>query len=259
MERSQDAEDILADSLIVLDCEPISKKDVFTYGPLDLTVAIKEGKANTLLADHIFSPALLLAEHIETASFSVKGKAVLELGAGAGLPSLLMATIEDSPSLVVVTDYPDPTVLRNLQRNVQENHPRFNKTCRVECCGFAWGTDPGSLLELLPAGSKGFDILILSDLLHFSSSRDDLLNTIASLLNRSSHSQVHVAAGKYTVPDVCRNFLTKGASMGILFEEKLDEKGIHWKGGMRVNGFTMESLTLRKSLCRYWVGRWVSV
>ena len=98
-------------------------------------------KANTLLADHIFSPALFLAERIER---NLPGKArlvryglkshyavcifdqyscilVLELGAGSALPSLLLSTRATPPSLVVVTDHPDEVILGNLRKNVKRN------------------------------------------------------------------------------------------------------------------------------------------
>jgi nicotinamide N-methyltransferase len=46
----------------------------------------------------------------------VKGKTVLELGAGAGLPSLVCAL--NGASQVVVTDYPDAELIENLRYNI---------------------------------------------------------------------------------------------------------------------------------------------
>jgi predicted nicotinamide N-methyase len=46
----------------------------------------------------------------------VKGKSVLELGAGAGLPSLICAI--NGASQVVVTDYPDADLIENLRYNI---------------------------------------------------------------------------------------------------------------------------------------------
>jgi len=50
---------------------------------------------------------------------------VVELGAGSGLPSLLLATLPDPPSLVVITDHPDPGILGNLKTNVEQNRTHF--------------------------------------------------------------------------------------------------------------------------------------
>jgi nicotinamide N-methyltransferase len=46
----------------------------------------------------------------------VKGKTVLELGAGGGLPSLVCAI--NGASQVVVTDYPDAELIENLRYNI---------------------------------------------------------------------------------------------------------------------------------------------
>jgi nicotinamide N-methyltransferase len=49
----------------------------------------------------------------------VKGKTVLELGAGGALPSLVAATHQ--PAKVVITDYPDKELVENMQYNVDQN------------------------------------------------------------------------------------------------------------------------------------------
>lgn len=71
---------------------------------------------------------------------------MVELGAGTGLPSLLLATQNDPPSLVVVTDYPDDGILGNLQKNLERNRSVFSTSCQVKPAGYAWGTDPQPLL-----------------------------------------------------------------------------------------------------------------
>jgi nicotinamide N-methyltransferase len=119
-------------------------------------------KANTLLADHLFSPGLFLAERIERGLISAhrlagrstgcilsglnNSRPVIELGAGCALPSLLMSTLTSPPSIIVVTDYPDPGILGNLVRNVDRNKNLVVPGCSVKYCGYNWGTDPASLL-----------------------------------------------------------------------------------------------------------------
>ncbi|KAJ2925267.1 hypothetical protein H1R20_g11850, partial [Candolleomyces eurysporus] len=202
---SNDYEDILKDSLEFLGGKPVIDEEVIKYGPLALTVAPKHGKANTLLADHLFSPSIFLAERIERGLFSqCEGKTVLELGAGAALPSLLLSTVPHPPKLVVVTDHPDEVIFSNLRNNVTKNQDVVDPKCVLACHGFEWGADVTPLLQLLPADDTkhmGFDVLILSDLLHFDSFHDHLVKSITSLLKRSPDSRVHVAAGVYTKPD----------------------------------------------------------
>jgi nicotinamide N-methyltransferase len=52
----------------------------------------------------------------EHADKLVKDRTVLELGAGAGLPSLVCAL--NGATQTVVTDYPDAELVENLQYNV---------------------------------------------------------------------------------------------------------------------------------------------
>ncbi|RDB29774.1 Protein N-methyltransferase NNT1 [Hypsizygus marmoreus] len=256
----ENSEDILNEALAFLGGEPVVDNDVVNYGPLTLRIAAKEGKANTLLADHLFSPALFLAERIERGLFLVGGLTVIELGAGSGLPSLLTATRSDHPALVVVTDYPDPNILGNLANNVEQNRPHFQHGCRVKCAGYDWGTNADALLNLLPQkipGPLGYDIMILSDLLHFHGSHDVLIDSIRLLSMKSKNSRLHVSAGNYTHSDVCDNFLAKGRNAGLVFEEiHAGTEETRWLGEMKVSSLDNEALSLRKANCRYWVGRW---
>jgi nicotinamide N-methyltransferase len=91
----------------------------------------------------------------------------VELGAGSALPSLLAATLPKRrhASLVVVTDYPDPSIMNTLEENVERArqqrgrpHPTVEggateeseegegERCRIECAGYEWGSDVSQLL-----------------------------------------------------------------------------------------------------------------
>ncbi|KAF8437986.1 hypothetical protein L210DRAFT_3622052 [Boletus edulis BED1] len=233
-----DVEDILSDALEILGGERVKDPGYVQYGPLRLTVAPKDGKANTLLADHLFSPALVLAELVERGVLPVAGRRIIELGAGCALPSLLAATIDPPPSLIVATDYPDDGILGNLKANVDRNKPHYRSPCQVYGVGFEWGSDIAPLFTL-----PGYDIVIMSDLLHFDSSHEVLMLALSSLLAKSSQTRVYVAAGNYTAPHVCDNFINLGTHAGLIWEEKTSEQEETWMGSM-----------IRA--CRWWIGRW---
>ena len=74
---------------------------------------------------------------------------VVELGAGCALPSLLASTLSEAPTLTVVTDYPDETILNNLTGNVERNREHYNRSCSVRCSGYEWGKDVQPLLCVL--------------------------------------------------------------------------------------------------------------
>ncbi|OSX60795.1 hypothetical protein POSPLADRAFT_1047161 [Postia placenta MAD-698-R-SB12] len=223
------------------------------YGQLVLTVA---PKANTLLADHLFSPSLLLAEQIERGLIHLSGQSIVELGAGCALPSLLSSTLSPPPSLVVITDYPDATILGNLEKNVERNEQAISDGCRVHYRGYEWGQDVAPLLALLPAGHDGFDTVILSDLLHFDRAHDALLASLAGLLRRAPGACAYVAAGTYTPPHVCDRFLQIAEAVGLVWEERPPDGA--WKGALPVagGGLDVEQLAVRKGMCRSWVARW---
>ncbi|EGO03734.1 hypothetical protein SERLA73DRAFT_175349 [Serpula lacrymans var. lacrymans S7.3] len=256
----ENLEDIMSDSIEMFGGETLEDNGTIQYGPLVLGVAPKEGKANTLLADHLFSPALLLAEQVERGLIPVQGQKVLEIGAGCALPSLLMATLPEPPCLVTVSDYPDEIILGNLKRNVDKNRPQFQSNCTVRCIGYEWGKDPGPLLALLPPHDNlGYDIMILSDLLHFNNSHEALITAITSFLVTSATSRVYVAAGKYTAADVCSGFLRMSTLMGLIWEEGADPSNanpVTWLGEMQVSGLDKGQLADRKGMCRWWIGRW---
>lgn len=71
---------------------------------------------------------------------------VLELGAGAALPSLLASTLEPPPFFVTITDHPDETIITNLRENVGRNSGFVSKGCIVSCIPYVWGGPPEALL-----------------------------------------------------------------------------------------------------------------
>lgn len=88
-----------------------------------------------------------------------------------------------------------------------------------------------------------------------------LVLALRSLLARSFEARVYIAAGKYTVPHVCDNFLNLGADAGLIWEEGKNEgsdewHGEAWRGSMMVGGLDVAQLSTRKRMCRWWVGRW---
>ncbi|KAL5522534.1 hypothetical protein ACEPAG_8550 [Sanghuangporus baumii] len=211
--------------------------------------------------DQLFSPSLLLAEHIERGLIPLEGKAVVELGAGCALPSILAATLPAPPALVAITDYPDEAILANLRINLHANARLINPKCSVVCAGHEWGTDPARILESLKlnpqASSSGFDIAILSDLLHFHNSHPAILASLTSLLARTSSARAYIASGTYTPAHVCANFLRLATAAGLVLSEGAPED--EWHGSRevwRIGKLSPNDLGVRKAMCRWWVARW---
>lgn len=121
----------------------------------------------------------------------VEGTNVLELGAGAGLPSLICAI--NGAKCVVVTDYPDADLIENLDYNI--NHCTLLPQSRnIYAQGYLWGASTESLTSYLDAEGQqnGFDLLILGDLLFNHSEHVKLLETVKKTLRKAANTQALV-------------------------------------------------------------------
>ncbi len=125
----------------------------------------------------------------ENAEELVKDKDVLELGAGAGLPSLVCAL--RGARKVVVTDYPDPDLIQNLQYNVEHCDLLSSKTSIV-AEGYLWGNDTTHLKAHLAKSSAGFDLLILADILFNHSEHQKLITTLRVTLKEGPDARALV-------------------------------------------------------------------
>ena len=105
------------------------------------------------------------------------GASVLELGAGAALPSLVAAL--NGARRVVVTDYPDQSLLENIQCNVAHNVPEALMSA-VTVRGFLWGSRTDAILEC--NDNAKFDIVVLADLIFNHSQHDALLRSCCEVL-----------------------------------------------------------------------------
>eukprot|EP00833_Pecoramyces_ruminatium_P015027 jgi/Orpsp1_1/1189059/evm.model.d7180000069169.1 len=89
-----------------------------------------------LMSHYIWNSSLLMAKQIENNDINVKGKRVLELGAGAGLPSLISCL--NNAKEVIVSDYPDDIIVKNLEFNKKKNIPESHIN-NLTVVGHAWG------------------------------------------------------------------------------------------------------------------------
>ncbi|KAF1849397.1 uncharacterized protein K460DRAFT_376042 [Cucurbitaria berberidis CBS 394.84] len=124
----------------------------------------------------------------ERADGLVKGKTVLELGAGAGLPSLVCAL--NGASRTVVTDYPDAELIDNLRYNI-EHCDLLPKPHKVVAEGYLWGAPIEDLTKNL-SNEKAFDVLILADLLFNHSEHGKLIKTVQLTLKKTPASRAYV-------------------------------------------------------------------
>lgn len=225
---------------------------------------LKSGKPITLHlvgsspteAHHLWNGAKIVSEYFESDPSRVKGKTVLELGAGAGLPSLTAGIL--GASKVVMTDFTDPDLVANMQKNIDECdetvEPQGHIAKTIDAAGFVWGGDVAPLLARLPSPSDGseprFDVLILADLLFRHNEHGMLVKTIKEALRKSRDSIAYVFFTSYRPwkRDLDMKFFDLAREAGFeverVEERKLDKPLFENDPGdldvqKTVNGFTV--------------------
>ncbi|WFD45242.1 nicotinamide N-methyltransferase [Malassezia psittaci] len=116
-------------------CEENGEKQIH-YRIADLS------STNTkLFAHHQWDAGVYLADIVcEPCEWAdVRGRQVVELGAGTGLPSLAATAV--GAKRTIVTDYPDPDLLANLRQNVAKLKSRAPYALALDVEGVAWGQD----------------------------------------------------------------------------------------------------------------------
>eukprot|EP00960_Hanusia_phi_P019905 587452-Hanusia_phi.AAC.7 len=127
----------------------------------------------------IWPSAVFLAQYIFENPQLVRGKKVLELGAGVGLPGLACGKL--GASRVVLTDLSKPAkILHNLQHNCCANGLPNCSASPLD-----WGMVTGEPHQMASMCQTGYDVLLAADCLYSSSLYDDFLCTASYFLRRS--------------------------------------------------------------------------
>ncbi|CAM9591642.1 unnamed protein product [Pylaiella littoralis] len=122
-----------------------------TAVPPTLTLSLVSSR-HSLWGHRLWNAALLLAEMIDEEEIIVEGKSVLELGAGAGLPSLICAL--RGAKKVVISDYAtstDEALMVPIQINIDRVQPEFVSEDTLHAVGHVWGHGVEDLL--VPLGT----------------------------------------------------------------------------------------------------------
>ncbi|RDB18927.1 Protein N-methyltransferase NNT1 [Hypsizygus marmoreus] len=149
------------------------------------TIKIRLVGSHPLWGNYLWNAARAFASYLDENSELCLGRNVLELGAGGALPSIVAA--KNGARQVVVTDYPDDELVRNMLYNIEENIPSSDRH-RISVKGYIWGRPVQPLLDELGSTeglNSGFDLVILSDLVFNHSQHDALLTTCEQSLSSS--------------------------------------------------------------------------
>lgn len=156
------------------------------------------------------------------------GKTVLEIGAAAGVPSIVSAIL--GARTVVMTDYPDPDLVRNMRYNAELAVPVINaeqSSLYVE--GYKWGNTVEPLVAHLPEGQTTFDTLIMADVVYSHREHGNLIKTMQMTLKKAPESVALVIFTPYQpwlLPKTEKFFPLaeeNGFTVTKIFEKVMDE------------------------------------
>jgi nicotinamide N-methyltransferase len=164
-----------------------------------------------------------MAHYIDSHPDLVSDKRVLELGAAAGLPSLISSL--NGADWVTLTDYPDADLILNMSRNVQVNLSQTQQS-RVSVQGFLWGQDVTSLIS-----NGQYDLILLADLIFNHTEHYSLLKSCKECLRPTGSVLV-----------IFTHHVVKWAERDLMFFERAVEPQF---------GFVVEKLGVEKWQCMF--------
>ena len=186
------------------------------------------------LANLLWNAGRTSAHYIEERAASlIRDKDVLEIGAAAGVPSIVSAIV--GARTAVMTDYPDPELVTNMQYNADLSAhiipatPDSRKRLYVD--GYKWGNDVEPLLARIPSDgpAAGFDVLIMADVVYSHREHGNLVKTMQRTLKRDPAAVALVIFTPYEpwlLPQTQRFFPLAeagGFTVTKLFEKMMDE------------------------------------
>lgn len=189
----------------------------------------------------LWNAGRISAEYLEqNAAQLVQGKDILELGAAAGVPSIVCAI--NGARTVVMTDYSDPDLVQNMKENAASAYAAglIPPNSHLHVAGYKWGAATDDLLSYLPGGNgsekannhhdeQGFDVLIMADVVYSHREHGNLILTMHRTLKKSPEAVALVIFTPYQpwlLPKTEKFFPLaeeNGFTVRKLFEKTMDK------------------------------------
>lgn len=149
---------------------------------IDVKCVLEREEVNRLYVEHVWPSSIVLSDYLCDNPQLVKGKVVVELGAGAALPSIVADKL--GARITLVTDFPDRDILENI-----DDVLRINKCQSAVSVGHKWGEEVDSMHKVILTNTAGgavdVNVILLADVLWRDTypHHADLLKSVANLLS----------------------------------------------------------------------------
>ena len=158
---------------------PRHKKLHYTRPSTGEVLTVQTVGHHVLWANYLWNGSHWMCDYIDKHPEDFRGKSVIELGAGAGLPSVLAA--QAGAKRIIITDYPDQELIDNIDINIANLTNGEGAREKATAVGYLWGSDAQPLLVL--NGNRPFDMVIMCDVIFNHSEHHALLRSLNNLLS----------------------------------------------------------------------------
>ena len=206
-------------------CVP-AERHVCAYGDV-VVLPLRLAPKHSLWAHELWNASHFVARLLDTGQLDVRGHTCLELGAGAGLLSLIAAL--NGAAAAVATDYArenDVSLLGPLAANaawLNQLRERASRpwSCEVAVLPHVWGTDTGDVRAA--AGASGcYSTVFCADLLFNRSCHSDLLVTLDACLAETGVAHVAFSHHDPQKRELDLAFFTKAHICGFAVTHVVD-------------------------------------
>ncbi|KAJ5621546.1 nicotinamide N-methyltransferase [Penicillium herquei] len=151
------------------------------------TVRVRLVGSHPLYGNLLWNAGRTSAHYIEErAQTLIRDKDVLEIGAAAGVPSIVSAIM--GARTTVMTDYPDVDLVQNMQYNADMAADKIPSQSNLHVEGYKWGSTVEPLLAHIPSTGDekpaSFDVLIMADVVYAWREHGNLIKTMHMALKK---------------------------------------------------------------------------
>ncbi|KAK6331143.1 hypothetical protein TWF696_003212 [Orbilia brochopaga] len=183
------------------------------FGKLTLQLADISKEQTRLFSHHLWNAGVEVAAMIENGEIEMKRQSVIELGAGAALPSLISALA--GAETVVITDYPALEILANITANINLNADRLATSTSPKVYGHTWGALSEPVAQRF---QHAFTRIIAADTLWMDWEHENLIASIIHFLADVADARAVVVAGLHTGRRKVANFWDLAVKDGLEIE-----------------------------------------